>query len=127
MHAPCFIPPSGLCVQHKVIVQSSTHLKPPVISHVEHPIRLLLMPMLPPMRPSLILVDLPILVLVFPGCLSNTVGVETNTNGHTILPIFQLNLVVQPVNLVPLIDIVRARRGNQILGWTHRQAIQSQQ
>ena len=98
-------------VQHKVIVQSSTH---PVISHVEHPIRLLLTPMLPPMRPSLILVDLPILVLVLPGCFSNTVCVETNTNGHTILPVSQLNLVIQPVNLFPLIDIVRARRGTGV-------------
>ena len=55
--------------------------------------------------------NLAIPVLVLPGALPDTVGVETHIQGNPIRHILVVNLTIQPIDLLSLIDIIGAGWG----------------
>ena len=91
------------------MVQGLGHLEPPVIPQVEHVPRLCLTPMLPTVRLDSEFARFSPPVNPVPGGFSDAVGLETRIHKHIVHPIKNLDLVIQKVNLLLLVYVVRIR------------------
>ena len=113
-----------LGVPGEVVVKSSGHLTPPVISEVQHVPLLLLPPMFPPVHFDLGHSDVTIDILVSYGVSAHPVGVKSRIVGHIILLVNFVNLIINPVNffslvLITLIGVTSVVRELGELGRVH--------
>ena len=99
----------SLCVEAEIVVYSSCHLKPSVITEVQHVPLLLFAPMFPPMNLVLGHGYVAVLVHLLDGVGANTISMESRVIGNIVLDVQSVNCLVQPVNFFHLILIARER------------------
>ena len=98
-----------LCVVAEVVVYSSRHFEPSVVTEMQHVALLLLAPVLPPMDLVLGHGDVTVQVHLLDGVGADTVGMEGRVVRHIVLYVQRVNCPVQPVNFFHLILIARVR------------------
>ena len=91
---------------YEVLIYGLPQDIPPLVGEVEHVVLLLLPPVIPPMLLNVSVMLLSINILPLSGDNTHTVFMDPNIIFHAIGMIDFINLVVNPVKLLPLVDVV---------------------
>ena len=95
-----------LCSVYKVLIYRLPQDIPPLVGEVEHVVLLLLPPVIPPMLLNVSVMLLSINILPLSGDNAHTVFMDPHVILPAIVMVDFINLVVNPVKLLPLVGIV---------------------